>query len=163
MVFLTSTFLTACFTNIAIVSIACFAFTQVVAGWMGHSMNHNRDKTLIKVGKVFASLLGGFCLDWWGPKHNMHHIFTNSQRFDEDIKHDYKVYLYPFLYLKWRYDSLITAVALRNWFDFFFIALNCSLIFYCRANFIYFIIGELIGGFYSAFVLIGNHEREKRF
>lgn len=26
-----------------------------------------------------------------------------------------------------------------------------------------FIVGELIGGFYSAFVLIGNHEREIRF
>jgi fatty acid desaturase len=31
------------------------------------------------------------------------------------------------------------------------------------ANIWLFVIGELIGGFYSAFVLIGNHEREHKF
>ena len=92
----------------------CFGFSQVVVGWMGHSMSHSRDPLLQKVGRVFASLLGGFCLEWWAPKHNMHHMFTNSQLYDEDIKHDYKVYLYPFLYLKWRFDSLVTAISTKN-------------------------------------------------
>lgn len=114
-ILLTTTFLTGCFTSIGILSILCFAFTQIVVGWMGHSMSHNRDPTLQKVGRVFSSLCGGFCLEWWAPKHNMHHIFTNSQLYDEDIKHDYKVYLFPFLYLKWRYDSLTTAVANKNY------------------------------------------------
>jgi hypothetical protein len=40
----------------------------------------------------------------------MHHIFTNSKLYDDDIKHDYKVYLYEFLYLKWRFDSFVEAV-----------------------------------------------------
>ena len=157
MTLLTGTFLTACFTKIGILSILCFAFTQAVVGWMGHSSNHSRDKTLNKVGRIFASLAGGFCLDWWAPKHNMHHIFTNSQLYDDDIKHDYKVYLYPFLYLKWRYDSITTAIAMKNWFDTFNIMLNWALIFYCRDNLIYFFLGQLLAGFYSAYVLIGNH------
>lgn len=163
MIMLTATFLTACFTKIGIVSIICFGFTQIVVGWMGHSMSHSRDKTLNLVGRVFASLMGGFSLDWWAPKHNMHHIFTNHEEYDDDIKHNYKVYLFPFLYLKWRYDSFTEAVASKNYLDIFNILLNYALLFYCRENFIYFILGELIAGFYSAFVLIGNHEREKRY
>lgn len=93
----------------------------------------------------------------------MHHIFTNSQLYDEDIKHEYKVYLYPFLYLKWRYDSIVQAFASKNMLDIFNLCLNYTLLVYCRKNLIYFVIGELIAGFYSAFVLIGNHERERRY
>ena len=159
----TLSFVIACFTSLWYVSILCFAFSQLVAGWMGHSMSHSRDKTLQFVGRIFASLVGGFCLDWWAPKHNMHHIFTNSELYDDDIKHDYKVYLYPFLYLKWRYDSFTTAIQTKNYLDILNIMLNYSLIFYCHQNIIYFVLGELLAGFFSANVLIGNHEREKRY
>lgn len=114
MTLVTATFLTACFTNIGVVSILGFALVQLVVGWMGHSMAHSRDKTLNFVGRVFSSLTGGFSLEWWAPKHNMHHIFTNSELYDDDIKHEYKVYLYPFLYLKWRFDSLMTAIKSKN-------------------------------------------------
>lgn len=126
---------------------------------MGHSMSHSRNVTLQKIGRYFASLFGGFCLEWWAPKHNMHHMFTNSHLYDDDIKHDYKVYLYPFLYLKWRFDSYTTAIANKNIPDTILITFNYILLFYCRKNIIYFILGELIAGFFSANVLIGNHER----
>lgn len=43
------------------------------------------------------------------------------------------------------------------------ISLNYACLYYFRANFIYWVVGELIAGFYSAFVLIGNHEKEIRF
>jgi len=45
----------------------------------------------------------------------MHHIFTNSQLYDEDIQHEYKVYLYEFLYLKWRFDSFVEAVKSKQY------------------------------------------------
>ena len=45
----------------------------------------------------------------------MHRMFTNIEKYDEDIQHQYKVYLYQFLYLKWRFDSLISAIASRNY------------------------------------------------
>ncbi len=96
----------------------------------------------------------------------MHHVFTNSTRFDEDIKHDYKVYLYEFLYLKWRFDSLVSAIKSMNYviisinqIDTLLIIVNYSVLFAFRENILYFLIGQLIAGFYSAFVLIGNHER----
>ncbi len=39
------------------------------------------------------------------------------------------------------------------------IGINYIIIFYNYQNLLYFLIGNLIGGFYSAFVLIGNHEK----
>lgn len=133
-------------------------------------MSHSRDPLLMKVGRFFSAIIGGLSVEWWSPKHNMHHMFTNSQLYDDDIKHEYKVYLYPFLYLKWRYDSFSTAIAKKNPVTYIFIkidiiliALNYALLLYCRKNLIYFIIGELLVGFFSANVLIGNHEREKRY
>lgn len=32
-----------------------------------------------------------------------------------------------------------------------------------RANFFYYLVATLVGGFYSAMVLVGNHERETKF
>lgn len=113
--------MTGCFTSIGLLSIFCFGFAQIVVGWMGHSMSHSRDLLLQKIGRIFASLCGGFCLEWWAPKHNMHHMFTNSHLYDDDIKHDYKVYLYPFLYLKWRFDSFTTAITSKNFVIYFLI------------------------------------------
>lgn len=89
----------------------------------------------------------------------MHHVFTNSKLYDDDIKHDYKIYLYEFLYLKWRFDSLIEAVSKLNYIELVAISINYMIIFYNYQNLLYFVLGNLIGGFYSAFVLIGNHER----
>lgn len=43
------------------------------------------------------------------------------------------------------------------------IVINYTIIFYFYENLMYFLIGNLIAGFYSAIVLIGNHEREKRY
>ena len=48
-------------------------------------------------------------------------MFTNSHLYDDDIKHDYKVYLYPFLYLKWRFDSFTTAITSKNFVIYFLI------------------------------------------
>jgi hypothetical protein len=47
--------------------------------------------------------------------------------------------------------------------DIFLILCNYACLYVFRANFAYWVIGELIAGFYSAFVLIGNHEKEMRF
>ncbi len=78
-------------------------------------MAHNRHPLLMKWGRIVPGVIGGYSLEWWSPKHNMHHIFTNSQLYDEDIQHNYKVYLFQFLYLKWRFDSLVSAIKLRNY------------------------------------------------
>jgi fatty acid desaturase len=43
------------------------------------------------------------------------------------------------------------------------IAINYMIIFYNYQNLVYFLVGNLVGGLYSAFVLVGNHEREVRY
>ena len=60
----------------------------------------------------------------------MHHIFTNSQLYDEDIKHEYKVYLYEFLYLKWRFDSLVSAITKLNYVTYFILFLDGISLYY---------------------------------
>lgn len=45
----------------------------------------------------------------------MHHMFTNIEKYDEDIQHSYKVYLFEFLYIKWRFDSLKSAILSKNY------------------------------------------------
>lgn len=88
-------------------------------------------------------------------------MFTNSLLYDDDIKHEYKVYLYPFLYLKWRFDSLVSSFTNRQYNELALLTINYWVL--SHQNLIPFVIGLLIAGFYSAFVLIGNHEREVRF
>lgn len=104
-----------CVTETSVLSIVCFALAQILIGWMGHSAAHNRNKDLNLFGRIESSLLGGFSLEWWSPKHNMHHMFTNITKYDEDIQHEYKVYLYQFLYIKWRFDSFVSAIRNMNY------------------------------------------------
>lgn len=93
----------------------------------------------------------------------MHHMFTNIKKYDEDIQHEYKVYLYEFLYLKWRFDSIAYAIKDRNYYDLLLLGLNYASLIYWHENILCFLVGLLIAGFYSAFILIGNHERETTF
>jgi hypothetical protein len=41
--------------------------------------------------------------------------------------------------------------------------IHYCIILYNYENLLYFLIGNLVAGFYSAFVLIGNHEKEHRY
>lgn len=43
--------------------------------------------------------------------------------------------------------------------DVTLILTNYACLYVFRANILYWVIGELLAGFYSAFVLIGNHEK----
>jgi hypothetical protein len=59
---LVSTLLIACTTQNAIISILLFAFTQIVSGWVGHSMAHNRHPLFMKYGRFVAAITGGYSL-----------------------------------------------------------------------------------------------------
>lgn len=148
-------FLLACLTNNPFISVLGFAFAQAVSGWLAHSMNHSRHPTLHFLGNIVGALFGGFSAPWWGYKHNMHHMFTNSHKYDDDIKHEYLIPLYPFLYAKWRFDSFVSALTTFNVLDLICMAINYYFIF--KQNLLYFFGGILIAGYFSANILIGNH------
>lgn len=77
MLLVCSTWLIGCMTEHWWLSIICFAFTQVTICWIGHSAAHSRNIALNNFGRYQAALFGGLSLEWWNPKHNMHHMFTN--------------------------------------------------------------------------------------
>ena len=52
----------------------------------------------------------GLSESWWNKKHNSHHIFTNNEILDEDIRHRYRTILFPFLLFKWRLDSILHSL-----------------------------------------------------
>jgi hypothetical protein len=52
----------ACTTQYAVVSVLLHAFTQIVIGWVGHSMAHNRHPWFMKYGRIGPALIGGFSL-----------------------------------------------------------------------------------------------------
>ncbi|CAD8118208.1 unnamed protein product [Paramecium sonneborni] len=139
------------------IAIPTIALTQIVAGWQGHSTNHNRNPLLYKLSIPYG-IIHGFSTDWWQFKHNNHHIFTNRIGKDDDINHQYQMWQYGFLYLKWKFDSIITSY---NKIDILYVLLH-QLIVFQQKIWIYFI-AQYIAGFFSACILIGNHEREYKF
>jgi fatty acid desaturase len=90
-------------------------------------MHHSRHPTVRSIGLIISPLVAGLSDSWWSPKHNAHHMFTNSLLYDDDIKHEYKVYLYPFLYLKWRFDSFVSSVKGRHYVINFLLRINLHL------------------------------------
>ncbi|KAL4508259.1 hypothetical protein ABPG72_003563 [Tetrahymena utriculariae] len=151
-------FVTGCLTQKWYFSIPLLVLMQIISGWIGHSMNHNRNPILRKFALVYAPLCGGFSNKWWGRKHNQHHMFTNNILKDEDIQHDYKLWQFPFLFLKWKLDSILASY---YEFEGIFLALHWVLLF--NQNFYIVILSELIAGFFSASILVGNHENEMKF
>ena len=80
---------------------------------------------------------------------------------DGDIQHNNSMPLYPFLFVKWRTDSIVYILTNFKFKDWVLVAIHYAMI--SRQRLIYFLVGTLIAGFYSANILLGNHEREKRF
>ena len=39
-----------------------FGFTQIVSGWVGHSMAHNRHPLFMKYGRIVPAITGGYSL-----------------------------------------------------------------------------------------------------
>lgn len=57
-------FVFACFTSVPFLAIVCFGFSQVVCGWLAHSMNHSRDKKLHELGNVLIFSMNRLLLPW---------------------------------------------------------------------------------------------------
>jgi len=109
------TFFTGVYCDIPLLSVIMFGASQLLLAWSGHSMHHSRDPLLNSITKYFPQFIAGFSTNWWGPKHNNHHIFTNSMKYDGDIQQEYKVWHYPLMFLWWRLSSMIDAATALNY------------------------------------------------
>ena len=147
----------ACYTKYALLSMGCFALSQIIGSCQAHSLSHSRKKKIKQIAPFISPLILGLCPHWWSQKHNIHHIFTNSTRLDKDIKHNYPLPLYPFLLLKWRIDSIIYTLFHLRLITLLLLAIHYSLIY--RQRLIYSFVAMLVAGFYCALLFTGNHER----
>lgn len=71
--------------------------------------------------------------------------------------------MYGIMYLKWRIDSLKAALKAKNYLDVFLCLAGVFVILAFRENIFYYLLGQVLISYYSAFVLSGNHEHEQRF
>lgn len=141
-----------------LIAIPCIALGQILIGWVGHSWLHSRDKMLNYAADKLVTVVGGLSPRWWNRKHNLHHMFTNNLNKDEDIQHSYNKLLFMFLFLKWKYDSIITDY--KN-YNIIKIVIHWYLMSHQSLWII--LLGNLIAGHVTAVVLVGNHERERIF
>ncbi|KRX05652.1 Cytochrome b5-like heme/steroid binding domain [Pseudocohnilembus persalinus] len=156
--FVTINFLLGCFAENKILAFICIINAQIVSGWICHSWAHGRDAFLYKFVNWYSPLVAGVSTRWWNRKHNLHHMFTNVFGKDEDIQHSYTRVLFGFLYLKWNFDSIMFDYKTKR-----VIPLILHFIFYFQQNIIIFLLAQYVAGFFSAHILIGNHEKEKNF
>lgn len=105
--FVTVNFLVGAFAENKILAFIGIFNAQIVSGWLCHSWAHGRDKFLYKFVNWYSPLVAGVSTNWWNRKHNLHHMFTNVFGKDEDIQHSYTRILFGFLYLKWKFDSVM--------------------------------------------------------
>jgi len=83
-------------------------------------------------------------------------MFTNRIGKDGDIEHAYNRYLFLFLFFKWKYDSLMTDFPNKR--RLFLIIIHWIII----LNQKLWIIGiaNIVFGYFTAVMLVGNHEQE---
>jgi hypothetical protein len=77
---------------------------------------------------------------------------------DEDIEHSYNKFLFMFLILKWKYDSIVTEYKSLN---IILIAIHWYIMLQQKLWVV--LLMHLIFGHILAVILVGNHEREKIF
>lgn len=151
------------------------------AGWLGHDMTHSRNDSYCDlVGPWMSAILAGLDNLWWSEKHNTHHVLTNHVGADPDIEnrpflflwappkaldnvirpfqHVYCVFLYCFLYVSWRIQSLQTIWARRDMLAL--IRMSLGYIWLLCLPWHVSGLAILIGGFLVAIVVTLNHESE---
>lgn len=153
-----SIFLFGAFTSNPILGIVLLALTQNFAGWIGHSQNHSRNPILYKIGGMYGGIVSGLSAKWWNRKHNLHHMFTNNISKDEDIQHEYNRFLFPLLFPKWKFDSLVAEFGTQG-----FIYLCIHWVIYAQQTWWVVLVANLISGFFTALILVANHENERIF
>lgn len=76
-ILVTGLWFVGCLSSNILLSIAGFTLSQIIGGWTAHSRVHGHDKNLHIMARFEYTFIVGFTFSWWGPKHNMHHLFTN--------------------------------------------------------------------------------------
>ena len=150
------------------------------AGWLGHDYHHGRGDASQLLGYALGGCVNGFSSRWWNHKHNTHHAFPNRKEVDSDIhnepilhlwfpdqskdvwfrkyQHYYYQFVYAFLYVAWRMQSIQFALSSKNWVERGLIALNYA--FLLSLPWKVALGSVLLGGWLVAIVVTANHQTE---
>jgi len=160
----------------------CLGFGTLVGGWVGHQADHQRDNLMRPINEYYSTLCNGLSTHWWSTKHNRHHLSTNEMDHDGDInlapfiylwtpsknqdswnrsmQHVYFSAFYSILQIKWQFDSLVWTVTHKRHKE-----LACLIIhwaWYACLPWKVWLVGTLITGTISAWVVTASHQAEQK-
>lgn len=163
-------------------SAVCLGFGTLVGGWVGHQADHQRDNWMRPINDYYATIFNGLSTHWWSTKHNQHHLSTNEMQHDGDIdlapfmylwtpskendswnrgiQHVYFSALYSILQIKWQFDSVMWAVKYRRHKEIFGLVIHW--IWYATLPWQVWVLGTLITGTISAWVVTASHQAEEK-
>lgn len=151
------------------------------AGWLGHDYVHGRGKISYILGRSYT-VVNGFSTSWWSNKHNTHHVHTNQMGVDLDIANDpilhlwipspdkefpfrkyqhlYYHFVYSFLYVSWRMQSIIYSWEHKIYSELFVMGLNYAWMFAFLPLKVV-VLSIIIGGWFVAEVVTATHQSEE--
>jgi len=163
-----------------IIASILIGFAMQQAGWIGHDYVHGRGKMSYILGRMIGSLFNAFSSEWWSAKHNKHHVHTNQLGIDDDIQNDpilhlwipspdkeftfrpyqhlYYHFVYAFLYVSWRLQSLGSIYERKDKLEGFLAMVNY--IWLASLPLEVSLLSVLIGGWLVAEVVTATHQSE---
>jgi len=160
----------------------CLGFGTLIAGWVGHQADHQRDNLMRPINDYYATLCAGLSPNWWATKHNLHHLSTNEMDHDGDInlmpfiylwapkqdqdswnrgiQHIYFSALYSILQIKWQLDSVVWSFTRKNYKEFTLLVVHW--VWYACLPWKVWVVGTLIAGTVSAWVVTASHQAETK-
>jgi len=169
-------------TSYPLLAACCLGFGTLVGGWVGHQADHQRDNAMRFINDYYSTLCNGLSTHWWSTKHNLHHLSTNEIDHDGDIRlapyiylwvpsgkedswnrgiqHIYFSAFYTILQIKWQFDSIVWTITYKRYKE-----LTCLIIhwiWYACLPWRVWVVGTLITGTISAWVVTASHQAEHK-
>jgi fatty acid desaturase len=168
-------------------AILLFAIFLVRCGWLTHDNCHEKGPLAKTLAYLYGPFLGGTSITWWSRKHNIHHLFTNHEQHDDDIRqepllslhpkppqsgrpdglrhfqHYYYLFLFALLGFAWRLISLIDTFRPgfreKNYVEASLLVIHYPIMF-AIIDWPVFLLANIFGGFWVMLVVSTNHQSE---
>jgi len=131
---------------------------------------------------IMLLFFAGLSTHWWSTKHNLHHLSTNEMDHDGDInlapfiylwtpnkeqdswnrgiQHVYFSALYSILQIKWQLDSVMWAISHKRHKELALLIVHW--VWYACLPWKVWVLGTLITGTISAWVVTASHQAEQK-
>lgn len=136
-------------------------FSFYLSGWTSHDYLHHAvikgsSKKMVHWNNAIGYLLGplwqGYAVEWWRARHNTHHLVTNEEGNDPDIK------TAPvFVYVR-NSESLAKALNwVQRWQQYYYVPVMCILDLYWRVESLAYLLVRPVRKHQSSWCLLAIH------